>query len=56
VLKSVLVVERNINTRGVTIRSIEELLRLIRRPSPPALNTINNSTNLEPEKQQGIKL
>jgi hypothetical protein len=27
--------------------------RLIRRPSPPALNTINNSTKLEPEKQRG---
>jgi hypothetical protein len=27
----------------------------IRRPSPPALNTIKSSTKLEPEKQQGIK-
>jgi hypothetical protein len=34
---------------------MEELLRLIRRPSPPALNNINSSTKLKPEKQQGIK-
>jgi hypothetical protein len=27
----------------------------IRRPSPPALNTINSITKLGPEKQQGIK-
>ena len=28
---------------------------VLRRTSPQALNTINNSTKLEPEKQQGIK-
>jgi hypothetical protein len=39
----------------ILIRSIEEVLRLIRRPSPPALNTIISSTKLKPEKQQGIK-
>jgi hypothetical protein len=38
-----------------SIRSLEGLLRLIRRPSPPALNTIISSTKLQPEKQQGIK-
>jgi hypothetical protein len=36
-------------------KKIKEVLRLIRRPSPPALKHHHQQHKTKPEKQQGIK-